>query len=89
MLNRDISTRDNRTAKVRTEISILTAGKYCMCDWACKNPPCEYKKLLIFNLSLLCHNLQTIYTNKIKSLLLQNLMGFLLKFMEMGYLIQS
>ena len=36
------------------------------------------------------HNLRTIYTNKLKSLLLlQNLMGFLLKFTEVEYHIQS
>ena len=47
------------------------------------------KKLPIF-LFLLYHNLQTTCTNKTKSLaLLQNLMGFLLKFTETGYHIQS
>ena len=39
---------------------------------------------------LLYHNLRTVCTNTIKSLsLLQNLMGFLLKFTEMGYHVQS
>ena len=43
-----------------------------------------------FFLSLLYHNLQTVYTNTVKSLsLLQNLIGFILKFTEMGYHIQS
>ena len=47
------------------------------------------KKLPIFP-SLLYHNLQTVYTNAIKSLsLLQNLMGYLLRFTVMGYHIQS
>ena len=47
------------------------------------------KKSPIFS-SLLYHNLQIIYSNKIKSLsLLQNLLGFLLKFRELGYHIQS
>ena len=47
------------------------------------------KKLLTFS-SLHYHNLWTICTNKIKFLpLLQNLMGFLLNFTEMGYHIQS
>ena len=59
------------------------------CDRACENQPCKHKKSLIF-LSLLYHNLRTVYTNTIKSLsLLQNLMGFLLKVTEMGYHIQS
>ena len=61
---------------------------YKICDWACKNQPCEHKKSLIFS-SLYHHNLQTIYTNTIKPLpLLHNLMGFLMKLMEMGYHIQ-
>ena len=47
------------------------------------------KKSPIF-LYLLYHNLQTIYTNAPKSLsLLQNLMGFLLKFTEIDYQIQK
>ena len=57
------------------------------CDWACENQPCEYKKISNFFAFALS---KTIYTSKIKSLsLLQNLMGCLLKFMEMGYHIQS
>ena len=47
------------------------------------------KKSPIF-LSLLYHILQTVYINTIKSLSpLQNLMGFVLKFTEVGYHIQS
>ena len=54
-----------------------------------QNQLCEHEKLPIFFI-LLYHNLHTISTSKIKSLsLLQNLMGFLLKFAEMGYLIHS
>ena len=61
-----------------------------ICDWACENQPCERKKNHQFFPSLLYHNLRTVYTNAIKSLsLLQNLMGYLLKFTEMGYHIQS
>ena len=44
----------------------------------------KHKKLPIL-LSFLYHNLVTIYTNEAKcSLLMQNLMGFLLQFTEMG-----
>ena len=40
--------------------------------------------------SLLYHNVRTVYTNAIKSLsLLLKLMGYLLKFTEMGYHIQN
>ena len=53
------------------------------CDWACKNRPCEHKKLLILP-CLLYHNLITVYTTAAKpSSLLQNLMGFLLQLTEM------
>ena len=46
------------------------------CIW---KSTCECKKLLVYS-SLFYHNSWTIYANKIS--LLQNLMGFLLKFME-------
>ena len=56
---------------------------------AYKNQPCKRRKSQIFQF-LLNHNLQTICTNIIKPLsLLQNLMGFLLKFTEMAYHIQN
>ena len=68
---------------------MILASYKSMRDRACKNQPCEHKKLPIFSY-LHYHNLKTIYTNMIKSLsLLQNLMGFLLKFTEMEYHIQS
>ena len=62
---------------------------FVICDRACENKPREHKNRRFFP-SLLYPNLQTIDTNKIKSLsLLQNLMGFLLKVMEMAYYIQN
>ena len=52
--------------------------------------PTKINHVSINFLSLLYYNLGNIYTNKIKSTsLLQNLMGFLLKFTEMGYHFQS
>ena len=68
---------------------VLSVAIEAICDWACKNQPCEHKKSPFF-LSLHYHNLQAIYTNTIKPLLLlQNLMGYLLKFKEMEYHIHS
>ena len=42
---------------------------YGLCDWACKNQPCEHKKLPIL-LSSFYHSLITIYSNGTKSFLL-------------------
>ncbi len=45
---------------------MILASYKSMRDRACKNQPCEYKKLPIFSY-LHYHNLKTIYTNMIKS----------------------
>ena len=55
-----------------------------ICDRACENRPCEHKNGQ-FLACLLYHNLINIYTTATKSSsLLENLMGFLLQFTEMG-----
>ena len=60
-----------------------------ICDRAYENRPPEHKKCR-FLTCLLYHNLITIYTTATKSsLLLQNVKGFLLHLMEMGYCIRN
>ena len=56
-----------------------------VCDQTCENRPSKHKKIT----NLFCHhNLITSYTTVIiSSLLLQNLMGFLLQLTEVGYYI--
>ena len=76
----------SRGYDVRSYCSYLLAIR--ICDWACENQPCKRKKIANFS-SLQYHNLRNNCTNIIKPLsLLQNLMGFLLKFTEMEYHIQ-
>ena len=58
-------------------------------DGDCNDQPCEYKIIANF-LSMLCHNLLTIYANNTNCLLLvQNLMSFFLQFTETGYYIYN
>ena len=62
-----------------------TIGTQNIGDRTCENRPCERKKNRRLLACLLYHNLITIYNTATKSsLLLQNLVGFLLQLMEMG-----
>ena len=73
---------------VQTYMNIiqLAASSYSIiCDWACESQPCEHKEIsdsfvfALYKLFILMHQ---------NLLLLQNLLGFLLRFTEMEYLIQ-
>ena len=68
------------------ELKHLLNSIVTICDQACKSQPCEHKKLPTFRLfSYITYELLILMYN-IKSLsLLQNLMGFLLKFTEIEY----